>query len=201
LYTILEKTNILKTIKMALNIKKSDFVKSATKPSHYPDDIYSEFFFAGKSNAGKSSMLNKICNRKKLAITSKTPGRTQLINFFLINNNISFVDIPGYGFANSPKNIKRSWETMVMSYLECRKNIASMFIAVDIRRGLGRLDEAMLELCEGFNIKANIMLTKSDKVSNSEKFKVKEKTKNYLEDYENILNIQTFSAKNGDGVR
>ena len=75
-----------------------------------------------------------------------------------------------------------------------------MFIAVDIRRGLGRLDEAMLELCEGFNIKANIMLTKSDKVSNSEKFKVKEKTKKYLEDYENILNIQTFSAKNGDGV-
>ena len=101
---------------MPLNIKKSDFVKSATKPSQYPDDIFPEFFFAGKSNAGKSSMLNKICNRRKLAITSKTPGRTQLINFFLINNDISFVDIPGYGFANTPKNVKRSWETMVMNY-------------------------------------------------------------------------------------
>ena len=115
---------------MPLNIKKSDFVKSATKPSQYPDDIYPEFFFAGKSNAGKSSMLNKICNRRKLAITSKTPGRTQLINFFMINDDISFVDIPGYGFANTPKNVKRSWETMVMNYLEHRKNIVSMFIAI-----------------------------------------------------------------------
>lgn len=185
---------------MALNIKKSDFVKSATKPSHFPDDIYLEFFFAGKSNAGKSSMLNRICNRKKLAITSKTPGRTQLINFFLVNDNISFVDIPGYGFANTPKNVKRSWETMVINYLEYRKNIASMFIAVDIRRGVGRLDEAMLELCAGFNINANIMMTKSDKVSNSEKSKIKITTEKLLSDYKNISNIQTFSSKNGDGV-
>ena len=108
---------------MPLIIKKSDFVKSATKPSHFPDDIYSEFCFAGKSNVGKSSMLNKICNRKKLAITSKTPGRTQLINFFIINNNMSFVDIPGYGFANVPKNIMLSWEKMIINYLENRKNI------------------------------------------------------------------------------
>ena len=187
-------------IKMPLNIKKSDFVKSGTKPIHYPEDIHPEFFFAGKSNAGKSSMLNKICNRRKLAITSKTPGRTQLINFFLINENISFVDIPGYGYANTPKNVKRSWETMVMTYLENRKNIAAMFIAIDIRRGVGRLDEAMLELCEGFNINANIMMTKSDKVSNSERAKIKITTKNLLSDYNNISNIQTFSAKNGDGV-
>jgi len=185
---------------MPLNIKKSDFVKSATKPSQYPDDIYPEFFFAGKSNAGKSSMLNKICNRRKLAITSKTPGRTQLINFFMINDDISFVYIPGYGFANTPKNVKRSWETMVMNYLEHRKNIVSMFIAIDIRRGVGRLDEAMLELCENFNISANIMMTKSDKVSNSEKSKTKITVRNILSDYKNISNIQTFSSKNGDGV-
>jgi GTP-binding protein len=129
---------------MPLIIKKSDFVKSATNPSHFPDDIYSEFCFAGKSNAGKSSMLNKICNRKKLAITSKTPGRTQLINFFIINNNMSFVDIPGYGFANAPKNIKFSWEKMIINYLENRKNISAMFIAVDIRRGIEKLDKTMI---------------------------------------------------------
>ena len=185
---------------MPLNIKKSDFVKSATKPSQYPDDIYPEFFFAGKSNAGKSSMLNKICNRRRLAITSKTPGRTQLINFFLINNDISFVDIPGYGFANTPKNVKRSWETMVMSYLENRKNIVCMFIAIDIRRGVGKLDEVMLELCENFSINANIMMTKSDKVSKNEKLKAKITTKNILNNYKNVSNIQTFSAKSGDGV-
>ena len=90
---------------------------------------------------------------------------------------------------------------MVMTYLENRKNISAMFIAIDIRRGVGRLDEAMLELCEGFNINANIMMTKSDKVSNSERAKIKITTKNLLIDYKNISSIQTFSAKNGDGVK
>ena len=186
---------------MPLNIKKSDFVKSATKPSQYPDDIYLEFCFAGKSNAGKSSMLNKICNRKKLAITSKTPGRTQLINFFIINENISFVDIPGYGFANAPKNIKMSWESMVLNYLENRKNIAAIFVAVDIRRGVGDLDKAMIELCQNYNIKIYIIMTKSDKVSKSEKFIMKKKAQKEICNYNNIENVVTFSAKDGEGVK
>ena len=186
---------------MPLNIKKSDFVKSATKPSQYPDDIYLEFCFAGKSNAGKSSMLNKICNRKKLAITSKTPGRTQLINFFIINENISFVDIPGYGFANAPKNIKMSWESMVLNYLENRKNIAAIFVAVDIRRGVGDLDKAMIELCQNYNIKIYIIMTKSDKVSKSEKFIMKKKAQKEIYNYNNIENVITFSAKDGEGVK
>ena len=186
---------------MPLNIKKSDFVKSATKPSQYPDDIYIEFCFAGKSNAGKSSMLNKICNRKKLAITSKTPGRTQLINFFIINENISFVDIPGYGFANAPKNIKMSWESMVLNYLENRKNIAAIFVAVDIRRGVGDLDKAMIELCQNYNIKIYIIMTKSDKVSKSEKFIMKKKAQKEICNYNNIENVITFSAKDGEGVK
>ena len=186
---------------MPLNIKKSDFVKSATKPSQYPDDIYLEFCFAGKSNAGKSSMLNKICNRKKLAITSKTPGRTQLINFFIINENISFVDIPGYGFANAPKNIKMSWESMVLNYLENRKNIAAIFVAVDIRRGVGDLDKAMIELCQNYNIKIYIIMTKSDKVSKSEKFIMKKKAQKEICNYNNIKNVITFSAKDGEGVK
>ena len=185
---------------MPLNIKKSDFVKSATKPSQYPDDIYLEFCFAGKSNAGKSSMLNKICNRKKLAITSKTPGRTQLINFFIINENISFVDIPGYGFANAPKNIKMSWENMILNYLENRKNISAIFIAVDIRRGIGDLDKAMIELCQNYNIKIYIIMTKSDKVSKSEKFIMKKKAQKEICNYNNIENIIIFSAKDGEGV-
>ena len=186
---------------MPLNIKKSDFVKSATKPSQYPDDIYLEFCFAGKSNAGKSSMLNKICNRKKLAITSKTPGRTQLINFFIINENISFVDIPGYGFANAPKNIKMSWESMVLNYLENRKNIAAIFVAVDIRRGIGDLDKAMIELCQNYNIKIYIIMTKSDKVSKSEKFIMKKNAQKEICNYNNIENVITFSAKDGEGVK
>ncbi|MBT7543202.1 MAG: ribosome biogenesis GTP-binding protein YsxC [Gammaproteobacteria bacterium] len=186
---------------MTLIIKKSDFVKSATKPTHYPEDIFPEFFFAGKSNSGKSSMLNKICNRKKLAITSKTPGRTQLINYFIINNNISFVDIPGYGYASTPKNITASWEKMVLNYISNRKFIVSMFIAVDIRRGIEKLDISMINLCSDFSVSANIMLTKSDKVNNNEKTKMKNKTIKDLKNFNNIINIQTFSAKNGDGVK
>ena len=185
---------------MPLIIKKSDFVKSATNPSHFPDDIYSEFCFAGKSNVGKSSMLNKICNRKKLAITSKTPGRTQLINFFIINNNMSFVDIPGYGFANVPKNIILSWEKMIINYLENRKNISAMFIAVDIRRGIEKLDKTMITLCQNYNIKTNIIITKSDKVSKSERSIMKQKVKKELQEFNNVANIETFSSKNGDGV-
>ena len=185
---------------MHLNIKKSDFVKSDTEPSHYPEDIYPEFFFAGKSNAGKSSMLNKICNRKKLAITSKKPGRTQLINFFLINNNISFVDIPGYGYANTPKSVSKLWEKMVLNYLSNRKNIAGMFIAIDIRRGVEDLDRSMIDLCSSFDIKSNIIITKSDKVSKNEKMKSKKIVEDEFLTYKNINNINTFSSKNGDGV-
>ena len=186
---------------MSLIIKKSDFVKSATEPTHYPEDIFPEFFFAGKSNSGKSSMINKICNGKKLAITSKTPGRTQLINYFLINNNISFVDIPGYGYASTPKNITASWEKMVLNYISNRKLIKSMFVAIDIRRGIEKLDISMINLCSDFGIPANIMLTKSDKVNNNEKKKMKNKTINDLKNFNNIINVQNFSAKSGDGVK
>jgi len=186
--------------KMAFNIKKSCFVKSATKPSHFPDDIYPEYFFAGKSNAGKSSLLNKICNRKNLAITSKTPGRTQLINFFLINNSISFVDIPGYGYANTPKKIIASWEDMINAYLSTRKKIICMFIAIDIRRGIEELDKSMINLCLSHNINVNIVMTKSDKVSKSEKTQKRNKTKKHVMGFPNILSVNTFSAKSGDGV-
>ena len=186
--------------KMAFNIKKSCFVKSATKPSHFPDDIYPEYFFAGKSNAGKSSLLNKICNRKNLAITSKTPGRTQLINFFLINNSISFVDIPGYGYANTPKKIIASWEDMINAYLSTRKKIICMFIAIDMRRGIEELDKSMINLCLSHNINVNIVMTKSDKVSKSEKTQKRNKTKEHVMSFPNILSVNTFSAKSGDGV-
>jgi len=186
--------------KMAFNIKKSCFVKSATKPSHFPDDIYPEYFFAGKSNAGKSSLLNKICNRKNLAITSKTPGRTQLINFFLINNSISFVDIPGYGYANTHKKIIASWEDMINAYLSTRKKIICMFIAIDIRRGIEELDKSMINLCLSHNINVNIVMTKSDKVSKSEKTQKRNKTKKHVMGFPNILSVNTFSAKSGDGV-
>ena len=113
---------------------------------------------------------------------------------------MSFVDIPGYGFANAPKNIKLSWEKMIINYLENRKNISAMFIAVDIRRGIEKLDKTMITLCQNYNIKTNIIITKSDKVSKSERSIMKQKVKKALQEFNNVANIETFSSKNGDGV-
>ena len=186
---------------MSLNIKKSDFVKSASKPSQYPLSSYPEFFFAGKSNSGKSSMLNAICNRKKLARTSKTPGRTQLINFFLVNDCISFVDIPGYGYASTSKKISNTWNDMVIDYLSSKRNIVSMFITIDVRRGIEELDEKMIDLTSNFNIKTNVVITKSDKVSKSSRFQVKRNIEKTLSKQKNVKYISIFSSKSGEGIQ
>jgi len=187
--------------KMSLNIKKSDFVKSASKPSQYPLSSYPEFFFAGKSNSGKSSMLNAICNRKKLARTSKTPGRTQLINFFLVNDCLSFVDIPGYGYASTSKKISNTWNDMVIDYLSSKRNIVSMFITIDVRRGIEELDEKMIDLTSNFNIKTNVVITKSDKVSKSSRFQVKRNIEKTLSKQKNVKYISIFSSKSGEGIQ
>jgi len=186
---------------MPLNIKKSDFVKSASKPSQYPPTSHPEFFFAGKSNSGKSSMLNAICNRKKLAITSKTPGRTQLINFFLINDCISFVDIPGYGYANTSKKISAAWNDMILNYLASERNIVSMFMAVDIRRGIEELDKKMINLTSSYNININIIITKSDKVSKVKRIEAKREIENELTNFKNVKNIHIFSSKSKEGIK
>ena len=186
---------------MPLNIKKSDFVKSASKPSQYPPTSHPEFFFAGKSNSGKSSMLNAICNRKKLAITSKTPGRTQLINFFLINDCISFVDIPGYGYANTSKKISAAWNDMILNYLASKRNIVSMFMAVDIRRGIEELDKKMINLTSSYNININIIITKSDKVSKVKRIEAKREIENELTNFKNVKNIHIFSSKSKEGIK
>ena len=186
---------------MPLNIKKSDFVKSASKPSQYPPTSHPEFFFAGKSNSGKSSMLNAICNRKKLAITSKTPGRTQLINFFLINDCISFVDIPGYGYANTSQKISAAWNDMILNYLASERNIVSMFMAVDIRRGIEELDKKMINLTSSYNININIIITKSDKVSKVKRIEAKREIENELTNFKNVKNIHIFSSKSKEGIK
>ena len=150
---------------MSLIIKKSDFVKSATKPSQYPDDIFAEFCFAGKSNAGKSSMLNKICGRKNLAITSKTPGRTTEINFFEVEDGFKLLDLPGYGFAKSGHSRKKDWGPLLGEYFENRKALKAVIVFMDIRHPLKPTDLEMIELCESFEVAYVPVLTKSDKVS------------------------------------
>ena len=117
-----------------MHIKSAEFVTSAVKPSHYPPAALPEIAFAGRSNVGKSSLINTLVNRKKLVKTSSTPGRTQLINFFDINSHMVFVDLPGYGYAKVPAFVKKTWGPMIETYLSTRETLAGIVLIMDIRR-------------------------------------------------------------------
>ena len=148
-------------------IKSADFVKSAVKPSHYPPAILPEIAFSGRSNVGKSSLINTLVNRKRLVKTSSTPGRTQLINFFDINNAFSFVDLPGFGYARVPESIKRTWGPMVEAYLLTRKTLKGVVLIMDIRRIPGAQELEFIEWLRYYTIPSILMLTKADKLSKS----------------------------------
>ena len=150
-------------------IKKADFIKSAVKLEAYPETQEKDFAFIGRSNVGKSSLINLILNRK-IAKTSKTPGRTQLVNFFLINDIFYFVDLPGYGFAKVPKYIKKEWGTIIETYLKSDRG-KTVFLLLDIRRTPNEDDLLMLNWLKHYEIDHKIIITKADKLSNNEKFK------------------------------
>lgn len=153
-----------------MNIKKSEFVKSAVYEQDYPQFIGLEFSFIGRSNVGKSSLINSLTGRRSLARTSKTPGRTQLINYFLIDESIHFVDLPGYGFAKVPEAVKKNWGKTIETYLKSQRDKV-VFLLLDIRRIPSNEDLEMLKWLEHFDIEYYIIFTKTDKLSNNEKFR------------------------------
>ena len=141
------------------------FVKSAFKINQYPPPDRSEIAFAGKSNVGKSSLINTLVNRKNLVRTSSSPGRTQMLNFFRINNQVNFVDFPGYGYAKVPLKVRAQWKPMVESYLKHRTTLQLVIILIDIRRVPGSDDSSLIRWLEKFDIPFLIVLTKTDKLS------------------------------------
>lgn len=145
-------------------IKSAEFIKSAVKPSDYPPSLLPEIAFAGRSNVGKSSLINTLVNRKRLVKTSSTPGRTQLINFFDINATFSFVDLPGYGYAKVPAAVQKTWGPMVETYLQSRKTLTCVVLIMDIRRTPRREEFDLLVWLEHFNIARLLVLTKTDKL-------------------------------------
>lgn len=154
-----------------MKIKQAEFVKSAVYEKDYPMELKNmEFAFVGRSNVGKSSLINSITGRKKLAKTSKTPGRTQLINYFKVNNEFYIVDLPGYGFAKVPKEMKAEWGKIMERYVASdRKKL--VFVLLDIRRVPSEEDMEMLVWLDHHDIPFKIIFTKMDKVSNNEKFR------------------------------
>lgn len=157
-----------------MHIHQTTFIKSAVKPVDYPPVELPEIAFAGRSNVGKSSLINVLVERKALVRTSSTPGRTQLINFFQVTGNpfsLTLVDLPGYGYAKVPLDVKRQWGPMMERYLSGRESLRGVVLILDIRRIPSDEDLQMLAWLRSYNRRPIIVLTKCDKVTKNERAK------------------------------
>lgn len=173
------------------------FITSAWQPQQFPADEGSEVAFAGRSNAGKSSALNAITGRRDLARTSKTPGRTQLINFFALDGNRRLVDLPGYGYAKVPVEMRNHWRELLSRYVETRASLAGLIIVMDSRRPLLQFDWEMLEWARSQTLITHVLLTKADKLKRAEANATLKAATAKVAGY---ASAQLFSAVTRDGV-
>jgi GTP-binding protein len=178
---------------------RAEFLKSAARLSQSPPDSGFEVAFAGRSNAGKSSALNVLCGQKALARTSKTPGRTQLLNFFSLDQNRRLVDLPGYGYAKVAESIKREWQKALANYIEHRQCLRGMVLLMDIRHPLTAFDLQMLQWNTYHGLPTHILLTKADKLKSGAGKNTLLKVKRELSDRPEI-SIQRFSALKKQGI-
>lgn len=176
-----------------MQIKTAQFITSAVKPAQYPPPGFPEVAFAGRSNVGKSSLINTLVNRKRLVKTSSTPGRTQLINFFLVNGSLSLVDLPGYGYAKVPAAVKKKWGPMIETYLSTRPGLAAVVLLMDIRRTPKEEELSLLDWLAHYRIPVVPVLTKADKLSKTKQKKQLQTTARALDILEQELIL--FSAK------
>lgn len=183
-----------------MNIVSTLFLKSAFKPDQFPDTSLPEIAFVGRSNVGKSSLINTLTNVKKLAKTSSTPGKTQMINFFKINESLVFADLPGYGFSNAPMYIKKNWRVLIENYLKRRNNLKGVVHCLDIRHKPSELVLKMKEWLNYYKVPEIIVLTKADKISKgSRNQKIKDILQTLeLNDKESLI---IFSAKTREGKK
>jgi GTP-binding protein len=177
-----------------IHIASADFVTSAVKPSQYPPPELPEAAFAGRSNVGKSSLINTLLERKRLAKTSTTPGRTQLINFFCVNNVYSFVDLPGYGYAKVPPELRRKWGPMVEKYLSGRSSLRAVVLLMDVRRTPLAEELDFIAWLKQYGIDLIPVLTKCDKLSKTDQGKQRKRAAEILD--LPVEELILFSAKN-----
>ena len=185
--------------KPSLNYRKATFYKSAAKLSQCPDNSGREVAFAGRSNAGKSSALNTLTGSNKLARTSKTPGRTQLINFFDIEEDLYLVDLPGYGYAKVPEAMKKEWQHHMSDYLERREALVGLVLLMDVRHPMREFDQMMLNWSVSANLPLHILMTKSDKLKQGVARQTMYKLKKDLVRYPQVT-VQLFSSLKKTGV-
>ena len=170
-----------------MKITSAEFLTGAVSYKQYPDSACPELAFAGRSNVGKSSLINSLLNRKKLVKTSQTPGKTQEINFFKINNDFIFTDLPGYGFAKVPQPVRKRWGKMIEDYLLKRETLLAVIFIIDLRRRPSQLDLSLQRWLEAHGVEYLLVGTKVDKLSQSEIKKQKDK-----------LNVAYFDGGEGE---
>lgn len=185
---------------MSSQYKKAYFLLSVAKVAQLPPDVGFEVAIVGRSNAGKSSVINKLTQVKRLARVSKTPGRTQLVNLFVIDNERRLADLPGYGFAKAPLSAKQEWEKTVNEYMRSRKCLKGLILVMDIRHPMRDLDWQMLEYSQSVNLPVHILLNKADKLSKGAAKATLHQTQAALTDFDNSVTLQTFSAAKGIGL-
>jgi len=181
-----------------MQVKSAEFIKSATRPDQYPPEGPPEIAFAGRSNVGKSTLINTLLNRKHLVKTSGTPGRTQLLNFFDINGTTVFVDLPGYGYAKVPARIKSQWGPMIEKFLSTRQTLKGIVLILDIRRQPKDEETDLINWLLEHAIPVVLVLTKADKLAKSRRI-------NQMKAIAGNLGISAddlicFSAKTRQGV-
>ena len=183
-----------------LNYHKTHFLTSSPHLKSLPEDSGVEIAFAGRSNAGKSTALNALTNQKNLARTSKTPGRTQLINLFEVEPQCKLVDLPGYGYAAVPEQMKLQWQQALGEYLQKRECLAGIVILMDIRHPLKDLDQQMIEWAVASKLPVLLLLTKADKLSQSERSKQVKMVREAILPFQGDIQVEAFSALKRTGI-
>lgn len=193
--------NALENANIMMNhyYQQASFVQSATTPKTLPKESGLEVAFAGRSNSGKSSTINRVCFQKSLARTSKTPGRTQLINFFTLPEGQWLVDLPGYGYAKVPENIKLEWQKFIEAYLTMRTTLKGLILVMDIRHPMTIFDQGLLTWAEHRQLPVHILLNKADKLSRGATQNTVLAVRKELTQYMSV-SAQAFSATNGLGL-
>ena len=181
--------------------RQARFLTSASKLDQCPPDEGWEVAFAGRSNAGKSSAINSLTQNKKLAKTSKTPGRTQLINFFELTEQQRLVDLPGYGFAKVPQAVKQEWTRQLENYLQRRQSLRGLILLMDVRHPMQPFDQQMLTWALEASMPVHILLTKSDKLKKGPAQSTLLKLRSELTPYQELASVQLFSALKHTGHR
>ena len=182
------------------NFRNAVFLQSASGIENAPSDYGWEVAFAGRSNSGKSSAINTLTGQKKLARTSRTPGRTQLINFFTLSDNQRLVDLPGYGFAKVPLAVKKKWNQQLERYLQRRQSLRGLIMLMDIRHPLTEPDQQMLGWAITADMPVHILLTKSDKLKRGPAQNTLLSVRHQLSAHQALVSVQLFSSLKGIGV-